>query len=361
MELPYLTDGLPGVGGRLRAQPEHFEVVEIPLYEASGEGEHLYVNITKVGLTTRQVQCDLAQLFGLKQSGVGLAGLKDKRARTTQTFSIHLGIKDPEFARQSAERIEEALGVHVNWAKFHRNKLRTGHLLGNHFSIVVSDLECDVREAVERCSRISEALKRRGLPNFYGPQRFGTEGGNVEQGIGILQGSVTRRDRWLCRFLVSSVQSYLCNLYLAERLQRGMFDQLMMGDVAKKHDTGGIFEVESVEAEQPRYAAQEISFTAPIFGPKMRQAQHESGALEASVLRQTSVALEDFARSGAKGTRRMGRLLVDDLTCVTRADALVFHFSLPKGAYATTVLREFIKDDRELAADGDAEYGGDEG
>jgi tRNA pseudouridine13 synthase len=264
LSLPYATEGQPGIGGRLRSKPQHFEVYEIPLYDASGEGEHLYVNITKVGLTTKQVQTDLARLFGLKKSQVGFAGLKDKHAQTTQTFSLGVGHKDPAYAGEAAARIEDQLDVEVNWARFHRNKLKTGHLLGNRFSIVVSNPECDPDTCFERCTSITQLIVERGIPNYFGPQRFGRNGSNVEQGLGILGGSVSHRDKWLRKFLVGSVQSYLCNLYLAERFNTGHFDSLIAGDVAKKYETGGMFAVEDLPVDQLRYEAHEISFTAPV-------------------------------------------------------------------------------------------------
>ena len=345
LTLPYATEEQPGIGGTLRARPEHFVVEEIPLYEATGEGEHLFVNITKVDLTTKQVQGDMARLFGLKKSQIGLAGLKDKRARTTQTFSLHVGRRGESFADEASHRIEDELGIEVNWAKFHRNKLKTGHLLGNRFSIVISDPDRDREFCIERCKVIVTLMQDSGMPNYFGPQRLGHNGGNVQQGLGILSGEVFRRDKWLNKFLVGSVQSYLCNLYLAERLRVGLFERLMAGDVAKKYATGGMFEVEDLSAEQTRYAAQEISFTAPMFGPKMWPAQAESGKFEEWILARTGLTAEDFGRLRVSGTRRLGRLLVDGLSVSGHEDGVLIKFGLPKGAYATTVLREFMKNE----------------
>lgn len=146
-------------------------------------------------------------------------------------------------------------------------------------------------------------------------------------------------------------QSYLCNRYLAERLQRGYFDQVLAGDVAKKYATGGMFDVVDAAAEQPRYAAQEISFTAPLYGPRMWMAKDEAAELENEVLRQAEVTLDDFGRVHVEGTRRMGRLLVTDLAVEADDEGLVLRFELRKGAFATTVLREVMKvDGAALAA-----------
>ena len=343
LELPFATDGLPGVGGQLRASPEDFVVEEMPLYQPQGEGQHLYVNLTKVGLTSREVQKGLAQVFGVHPRDVGLAGMKDKHARTTQTFSLNLGYMADSVLEEAPARIQEALPVTVNWVQRHRNKLKRGHLLGNRFRIRIRELALPVDQALERAQAIVQAIRERGLPNFYGPQRLGRQGDNVRRGRAILQGEWRTRDRWLRQFLLVSYQSYLCNRYLARRLEEGLFDRILAGDVAKKHDTGGLFDVEDPEAEQPRYQRQEISFTAPMYGRKMRPAQAEAAELEARVLEEAGVELEELAQAGISGTRRLGRILVPDLAVAPVEGGLEVAFSLPKGAFATTVLREIMK------------------
>lgn len=353
LALPYATASLPGIGGRLRATPDHFVVEEVGLYEAQGDGQHLYVNLTKVGLTTKEVQLQLERLFGLKQGDVGFAGMKDKQARTTQTFSLSVGHKAASYTDEAAARIRENLPVTLNWVAFHRNKLQLGHLLGNRFRITLVDLAVAPAEALARSAAIVERLRQRGLPNYFGPQRLGKGGANVQQGQAILLGEQQKNDRWLRRFLVSSYQSFLCNRYLARRLEGGLFDCLLTGDVAKKHTTGGMFAVVDAAVEQPRFDAQEISFTAPIFGPRMWEAQGDAGRLEAEVLASSPVTMEHFARLRIDGTRRLGRLLVPDMQVALDDENLVVSFMLPKGAFATTVIRELTKS--ETGAEVDAE------
>lgn len=345
LSLPYITAELPGVGGALRAGPDDFVVEEVPLYEAQGDGQHLYVNITKVGLTTKEVQIGLERLFGLKKGDVSFAGMKDKRARTTQTFSLSVGQKPAAFAEAAAAEIEASLPVTVNFARFHRNKLKLGHLLGNRFAIRITDLAVPVAVAHSRAEAIAARLLAGGLPNYFGIQRLGEGGANVRQGQAIVQGERSKRDRWLQRFLISAYQSYLCNRYLAQRVEAGLFDRLLAGDVAKKVATGGMFDVLDVEAEQPRYAAHEISFTAPIYGPRMWTAKDAAGEFEAAVLAASGVTLEDFRKVHVEGTRRMGRLLAQDLVVTAGEESLTLHFELRKGAFATTVLREVMKVD----------------
>jgi tRNA pseudouridine13 synthase len=345
LDLPYITNESVGIGGQLRATPEHFVVEELPLYEPQGEGQHLYVNLTKVGVTTKEVQLQLARLFGIRPTEVGFAGMKDKVARTTQTFSLSVGHKAPTFSEEAAERIRAAVGVEVNWTRFHTNKLRSGHLLGNRFTITVSELACGVEEALVRARQIADLLAVRGVPNFFGPQRFGSSGANPRQGLAILLGDRGPQDRWLRKFLVSAFQSYLCNRYLCRRIELGAFDQILEGDVAKKHATGGMFSVEDVATDQPRFVAQEISFTAPMYGPKMWAATGAAAELEEAVLAETSVTLDHFGRARVEGTRRMGRLLMTECEIAAGADGdgVTLSFTLPKGAFATTILREFMK------------------
>jgi tRNA pseudouridine13 synthase len=349
LALPFATAGLSGVGGRLRATPDHFVVEEVALYETAGDGQHLYVNLTKAGLTTKEVQLQLERLFGLKRGDVGFAGMKDKHARTTQTFSLAVGHKPPSFADEAATRMREHLPVTVNWVAFHRNKLRPGHLLGNRFRITLVDLQVAPAEALARSQAIVAGLQERGLPNYFGPQRLGKGGANAQDGLAILLGEQQKHDRWLRRFLVSSYQSYLCNRYLAVRLERGLFAGLLAGDIAKKHATGGMFAVEDLAAELPRFAAQEISFTAPIYGPRMWETQGDAGRLEAEILATSPATLEHFARLGIDGTRRLGRLLVPDLQVTLEGESLLLSFMLPKGAFATTVVRELTKIESEDA------------
>ena len=357
LDLPYITSDLPGIGGQLRATPEHFLVEEIGLYTPQGDGQHLYVNLTKVGMTTKEVQEQLARLFQLRPGEVGFAGMKDKHARTTQTFSLNVGHQSPQLVEQfladAMQRIRDHLNVEVHWANLHRNKLRLGHLLGNRFIITMTNVEGELDVAVARGQAIVAAMARSGVPNFFGPQRFGASGGNVRQGMAMLLGERTKSARWLRRLLATAYQSYLCNRYLARRVEMGAFVHLLDGDVAKKHATGGMFSVEDATVEQPRYAAQEISFTAPMYGSKMWAATGEAAELEAEILAHSPVTVEHFAAFGVEGTRRLGRLLLPDCTVAVNEalQGITIAFSLPKGAFATTVLREVMKvDEAELPA-----------
>jgi len=344
LSLPYFTRGLEGVGGRIRARAEDFMVEEVSLYEPSGYGSHLYVNMTKKNLTTRAVQLKLAELFNLRPQNIGTAGLKDKFAVTTQTFSILFEKNDMQ-ADAVVERIRDRLNLKVNWAKFHGNKLRVNHLIGNRFKILITDIRIPKRQAYERSQRIAEMIHLKGLPNYYGDQRVGKDGKNVKQGWAILQGQKRFNDRWLSNILVAAYSSYLCNRYLAERVRRGLFDRLMLGDIAQKHETGGIFWVNDLLADQPRYESKEISFTAPIYGYQMSKALDEAASLEEEIYQESEMSMNKLKRMKVTGTRRIGRLIPRiEVTMAPRGIQL--SFMLHKGGFATILLREFLKNEQ---------------
>ncbi len=334
--LPFITADLPGIGGEIKAEPAHFVVEEVPLYEPAGEGEHVYVRLTREGWTTRALQERLISLFDLREADVGCAGLKDKHARVTQTFSLLLHDVDEATV---ARRIQEDLPVEVVWARRHRNKLRRGHLLGNRFRIVVLHPDS---EAMLQAEAVAQALRVHGLPNFYGAQRFGIDGDNVRRGREVLLGRGARK-RWLKRFLLSAYQAALFNAWLTERIQRGWFERLLTGDIAKKTDTGGLFEVMDAAVESPRFQRREITYTGPIYGARMRWPSGEPGELERMVLETAEVTTEMLRQARLDGSRRPARLFLDDLSMEPHPDGLLFTFTLPKGAYATTVLRELMK------------------
>ena len=290
--------------------------------------------------------------FRLRETDVGFAGMKDKEARTTQTFSLSVGHPDQAFVAGAAQRIEAS--CRSRSTGFGCTTTNCG--LGISWAIVSasSSVICAAGTGVTQATQaVADRLVSDGMPNYFGPQRFGVDDKNIDKGLAVLLRKNYVKDRWLRRFLVSAYQSYLCNRYLAARVESGAFDRLLSGDVAKKYATGGIFDVEDVAVEQPRYQGHEISFTAPIFGSKMRPASSEAGELEASILEESPISLEHLHRAKVDGTRRLGRLLVPDLTVSAAGDNLLVNFSLTKGAFATTILREIMKTDTANSADDD--------
>jgi tRNA pseudouridine13 synthase len=339
--LPFITPELPGIGGVIKLRPEHFRVEELPLYLPVGQGEHLYLVLEREGWNTRDLAKRLAAVFAVAEDAVGHAGLKDKQAWVRQTFSVQVQGLEPEAARA---RAAAALGrldppVSVVSAARHGNKLKAGHLLGNRFQVVVSQLG-DQAEA--RAQAVAHALQHRGLANYFGPQRFGRQGDNPAQGRAILAGRGPR-EKWLRKLLLSAWQSEVFNQWLARRVEDGDFARLLPGDLAKKTDTGGLFIVEDLEAETPRMERREITYTGPLMGAKLRWAEAEAGRRERAALEAAGVDEVQLKKAGLQGGRRPARIWPQGLSIAPHPEGLVFAFLLPKGAYATTLLREFCK------------------
>ncbi|MER3479739.1 MAG: tRNA pseudouridine(13) synthase TruD [Meiothermus sp.] len=329
---PYLSADLSGTGGRIRSEPQDFQVEEVPAYTPSGEGEHLYLFIEKEGLTTRAVFEFIRDTLAVPEAGIGVAGLKDKRALTRQWISI------PAKYEARVSRLEELPGVRILEQGLHSNKLRVGHLRGNRFKILIRDASEDARSRAEAVLRRLEA---QGVPNYFGPQRFGIGGLNPQKGYELVTRGKGRGAPWLKKFLIASLQSLLFNDWLALRLGLGLYAQVVRGDVAKKHDSGGEFLVEDPQLENPRAARLEISAMGPLYGKRYFEAEGEARALEDQILERYRLRREQFA--ARKGARRVIRFPLGEWAVSEAPEGIWVSFFLPKGAYATAVLREVMK------------------
>lgn len=361
-DCPLLTEDLPGVGGVLKARPEDFVVEEIPAYQPSGEGEHLFLWIEKTGVPADQLGRHLAEVLEIMPRDLGTAGLKDTHAVTRQFVSVPRAVE----SRLSAI---DAPGIRLLNSKPHGNKLRTGHLRGNRFQVLVresvdrtptsdqSSHRTDVGVRSTNALAIAERLRRTGVPNYFGSQRFGNKNSTLKLGLKLLTEARDAGDRpreaarpnrrFLHRLALSAVQSWLFNQVLAERLRDGLLHQVLLGDIMQKCASGGLFDARDVAVEQPRFDARETVVTGPMFGPKMRPALHEPGLREQPVLAAAGLTLDGFRRFGhlAEGTRRPMLVWPEKLTVSSVAEGLLCEFTLPAGAYATVVLREFLKSD----------------
>lgn len=412
-ELPYLTREQGPIRAAIKRRYEDFIVEEIPAYQPCGTGDHCFFTIEKRGLATMRAVHDIAQKLGRPTRDFGLAGLKDARAVTTQTLSLeHV---DPH-------RIEQLdiPRIRVLSVSRHGNKLRIGHLRGNRFRIKMREAEADALSVVHS---VCDVLIRRGVPNYFGQQRFGTRGDSWCIGAAILDGDfktamdlmlgrpgptdtgdvleARRRydagdyeaaakawpygardnaracramarskgnhrrayhavDNRLKKLFVNAYQSYLFNRVLAERIDE--IDSLRLGDLAYKHDSGGVFRVEDPIVEAPRVEAFEISPTGPIFGYKMTRAEGDVGRLEQSIFDAARADPEAFRSvKGMKlhGARRPLRFRPADLHVDAGGDEfgpyVELSFNLPPGCYATMILREICKEHLQegLIADAD--------
>jgi tRNA pseudouridine13 synthase len=239
----------------------------------------------------------------------------------------------------------------------HGNKLRTGHLAGNRFVIVLRDLACPVGEALARAHAKVAVLAREGMPNFYGEQRMGHSGSTLAAGWALaagLDGRVTvqttdgvahqipLRDRALRRLAASALQSELFNRVVAARLEAGTLRRVLPGDLCRKTDSGGSFVTDDPAREQERLERGEIELTGPMWGPKMMRPAGEAADVEAAALAQMGLDEAAFQRLGAlaQGTRRALQVRPGELACAADDASLRLRFALPAGSFATVLLHE---------------------
>jgi tRNA pseudouridine13 synthase len=323
--LPQWPNAYPasGASATLKRLNEDFIVTELPLQLPSGEGEHIWLDIEKNGANTAFVAQQLAQAAGVQEMDVGYAGLKDRYAITRQWFSIYLpngkgdgkgdgkgetpdltGLQHPEFKVLSQSR--------------HVKKLRRGDLQGNRFRIVLRDVTGD-RNAIEANL---EAVASQGVPNYFGAQRFGHDGGNVEQGRAMLAREIRVRNPKMKGLYLSAVRSFVFNEVLALRIQQGLWGKCLPGDVVD-------------EAGRP---------TGPLWGRGRLVSTDQALALENAVAERHATLCHGMEHAGLEQERRALVASPADMSWEwPQADQLVLTFSLPTGSYATSVLNEILR------------------
>ncbi len=341
---PLATAHLPGTGGYLAPEPADFRVDEIPAYAPSGEGTHFFVRIRKTGLTTAQAKGMLAQAAGVGLRSVGSAGRKDKWAVTTQWFSLPAEPKPVDDDR--LEILEVAR---------HGQKLRMGHLKGNRFTVVLRGVH---PEAAARLPALQAAIER-GVPNYYGEQRFGLQ--NVQRALDLLDAGAPRHRRGNLdpEFLASALQSAVFNHWLGWRITAGDLYRLVPGDVLQKRDSGGVFTSEDAAADGPRVESGEVVPTGPMIGPKCFAAADRAALREQSAIAAFGLTPERLAALArlAPGSRRPATLIPQDLQVSVAGDQLHAAFTLPKGAFATVVLAELAHPEGNLRRRADTPEG----
>ncbi len=333
--LPFATRPLGGVGGRLKETPDDFLVTEVPLYEPSGEGDHLYLDIERRGMETRMVLKRLAEAFDVNPADIGCAGQKDKQAVARQWFSLPWRMDCAETAESKLAACPELI---LHQALRHQNKLRRGHNLGNRFVIRLRGVSPDATLIGE----IADKIRHAGIPNFFGPQRFGGDGRNAEVGKALLLGRRIR-SRSQRTLMLNAWQSELFNRWLARRIELTGLDQALIGDIARVEGRGGLFVVKNAEAESDRLVAHDIQLTGPMFGAKMMAAEHEAGTIEGHVIGEEALPAGTLKKARLVGSRRPARILLKDLRWHLEGKDLILSFFLPKGSYATVAVREFTK------------------
>ena len=329
----------PAESGLLRVAPADFRVEEICDVDLSGEGEHVWLWVEKTGLTTTQAAERLAAAIGVAPRDIGYSGLKDRHAVTRQWFSLTWPIK------QTLPAWPDDEDVRVIEAHRHGRKLRRGTHRANRFDIVVRDMDgLDVPAFEASVARV----RRDGVPNYFGPQRFGHGGRNIELSKALFAGRRLSRGRR--SFALSAARSLIFNAVLDARLRAGAWPGPLAGDVFMLAGSRSVFAAadtaESWDSLRERAASGDIEPTGPMPGRQRGSAVQPADAaadIENRVLAEFSTFCEGLERFGVDAERRALRLPVTDLEASIDASDLRLSFMLPAGAFATSVVREFVR------------------
>lgn len=331
-ELPYAFGG-PALSALLRKQPADFIVDEILAFGPDGDGEHALLRIRKTSANTEWVARRIASLAGVSIKAIGYAGLKDRHAVTTQWFSIYLSSAPEPRWRLLAEEGIEVLEQHR-----HRRKLKRGSLAGNQFRIRLREMSGDLDAAALKL----ETLAAQGVPNYFGPQRFGRGEANLLRAQALFAGMAPRTSRHQRGLWLSAARSQLFNELLARRVERGDWRMALIGDRLQLRGSHSHFLVDSIDQHiSERLHSGDLIPTGPLFGDGEPLTASQVRALEDQVASDYPDWIHGLAAVGLKQERRALRLDVEALALEPESpNEAVLSFTLPAGSYATSVLRE---------------------
>lgn len=324
------------LSGVIRSCPEDFQVDEIQSFTASGQGEHVWLHIKKTGENTDWVAGQLAKIAEVPRRDVSFAGMKDRNAVTTQWFSVQMpGREAPNWQAFLADSIE------VLDEKRHDRKLKRGTLEGNHFRITIREF----KGSEEQLKAIIDQIKEQGIPNYFGEQRFGHGGFNIQKAEQWFKGEFKVKSRQKRSIYLSAARSWVFNHVLSERVKHGSWNQALDGDVFMLNGTKSSFSEDIDPTIIERVAQQDIHPTGVLWGRGRLLSTNKTAELEQKIADQFPVLCDGLERNGLKQERKSLRLTVKDLsyeiTDVQKENSKVtLNFTLPAGAYATSVLTE---------------------
>ncbi|MEF9979133.1 MAG: tRNA pseudouridine(13) synthase TruD [Thermomonas sp.] len=333
MSEPARAHGASVMTARIRSSAEDFFVEELPAFEASGAGEHLLLTIEKRGMNTAFAAKRIAAWAGVDESAIGYAGMKDRHAVTRQRFTVWL----PKRVAPDIEALQSD-DLKVLEHAWHARKLPRGALAGNRFVLVLRDVDGDAAAVETRL----QAIAAQGVPNYFGEQRFGRGGSNVQQAVAMFAGRRVKREER--SMLLSAARSELFNRVLAARVEAGTWNAALDGEVWMLDGSRSVFGPESFTDElQARLDAFDIHPTGPLWGEGELRSSDNARDVELAAMQGDSATRlrTGLERAGLKQERRALRLQPSGLSWQWRDDAaLELRFALPPGCYATTVLRE---------------------
>ena len=326
----------PTILASYKVSPEDFQVKEILNFEPDGEGDHVFLLIEKTGLSTQDVQKHLMSFYQLPDKDVSFSGMKDKQAITQQWFSVkksQLNTKD--IVKLETERLTVKSVIN------NKRKLRRGSHYGNQFSIRLTELSESPSALVEQLNN----LRLKGVPNYFGEQRFGKYGDNVDYAKKLFNGSLKIKGRYKRGLYLSAARAYLFNLVLSERVNKKNWDSYVPGDVMSLEGSSASFKPENWDAAlAARLESYDIHPSGPMWGSGVLATEELSYAIETKVVNTEPELKEGLEKFGLKQERRALRSMPFNLSYKVENDkTMVIDFNLSKGAYATSFLRELVK------------------
>ncbi len=326
--------GEPALRGQIRRCPSDFRVTEIPSVTPDGQGEHLLLRVEKTAANTDWVAGQLARALGIRQRDIGYAGRKDRHAVSTQWFSAWLPGTEPD-----AWRSRLPPGIVVLEQHRHGRKLRVGALSGNRFAIVVRGLDDETGLLEQRAQHVAAE----GVPNYFGPQRFGREGANLVAASRMFQDTRWRKGARKRGMLLSAARAFLFNAVLERRVAMGSWNSLLDGDVASLDGSRSVFAVAEVdEALRERVVRMDIHPSGPMWGQGELMSAGQVADLERDMASRHQLFAKGLEAAGLTQSRRSLRMPVSDLEVQREVRAAEIRFVLPAGGFATSVLRELI-------------------
>ena len=324
-------NGKPQCDGEFKTHPEDFVVTEKLSFELTGEGENLFLLIEKRELNTQQVCQHLAKVLGKRLRDIGYAGLKDKQSVSRQWFSVQSNLKQEldlsEIETEQIKLIDQTR---------HIRKLKIGALEGNHFTIRLRNVS-NMAQLIAKLDLVNKT----GVPNYFGPQRFGFNGNNLNWADRWADGE-SIRDKKIKSFALSASRSFIFNEIISERLTQGTFLSPIEGDTFILTGSNSFFSEPVSEQILQRLSEQDIAISAPLCGTGESPSTGKALELEQKVASSRSNWLNLLEEQKVESQRRSIHLFAKNMQWVQESKDVVVTFELPSGAFATSVLRECI-------------------
>ena len=331
MDLAYLQKTPTKQTALLKAECADFVVKEQLGYDMSGDGEFVAVKVRKTDCNTLFVGEQLAKFAGISARNMSYAGLKDRKAVTEQWFSLQMpGQPTPDFSQFSLE------GVEILDVTRHQRKIRIGSLQGNHFEILLRNVE----ETDELKVRL-DFLAKNGFPNYFTEQRFGRDGNNLTQALRWANGEIKVKDRNKRSFYLSAARSEMFNLIVSKRMELNLAQQILVGDVLQLNGSHSWFvvdESEDLAQLQQRLAQQDVLLTAPLIGEEEKSAVD----FENEIFAQHQALFPLMRQERMKAARRPILMQPQQFQWQFEPNGLRLQFDLPAGSYATALIRELV-------------------